>query len=118
MPSHLYVWKLRAASMDQLSKNLACEWASSGIRCNSVKPWCALMSLDCVAHSLAAADLCAALQVHCESPSAGSFRLSLVFLGPLCRVCMCMPVWRLLPAVCRLRGSIKQSSAESACLLR
>ena len=28
-----------AAAMDQLAKNLACEWASAGIRVNSVKPW-------------------------------------------------------------------------------
>ena len=25
--------------MDQLTKNLCCEWAADGIRVNSVKPW-------------------------------------------------------------------------------
>ena len=65
---------LPAAGMDQLSKNLACEWASSGIRCNSVKPWCVLISLVSVAHSLAAANICAALQVHCEFPPTGHVR--------------------------------------------
>ncbi len=28
-----------AAAMNQLTKNLACEWAKDGIRVNSVAPW-------------------------------------------------------------------------------
>ena len=26
-------------AMNQLTKNLACEWAKDGIRCNTVAPW-------------------------------------------------------------------------------
>ena len=34
--------RLWAAAMDQLTRNLACEWGPrDGIRVNCVKPWCA-----------------------------------------------------------------------------
>lgn len=31
--------QLYAASLNQLAKNLTCEWAADGIRTNSVAPW-------------------------------------------------------------------------------
>ncbi|KAK9800863.1 hypothetical protein WJX73_002553 [Symbiochloris irregularis] len=33
------VYGMTKAAMDQLAKNLSCEWAKDGIRINSVKPW-------------------------------------------------------------------------------
>ncbi|EIE27353.1 NAD(P)-binding protein [Coccomyxa subellipsoidea C-169] len=33
------IYAMTKAAMDQLSRNLSCEWASDGIRINSVKPW-------------------------------------------------------------------------------
>lgn len=33
------VYAMTKAGMDQLTKNLCCEWAADGIRVNSVKPW-------------------------------------------------------------------------------
>ncbi|CAL8463014.1 g2548 [Coccomyxa elongata] len=33
------IYAMTKAAMDQLTKNLSCEWASDGIRVNSVKPW-------------------------------------------------------------------------------
>ncbi|XP_057475857.1 tropinone reductase homolog At5g06060-like isoform X1 [Actinidia eriantha] len=32
-------------AMNQLTKNLACEWAKDNIRCNCVAPWCTRTSL-------------------------------------------------------------------------
>ncbi|CAL5223261.1 g5745 [Coccomyxa viridis] len=33
------IYAMLKAAMDQLTKNLCCEWAADGIRINSVKPW-------------------------------------------------------------------------------
>ena len=33
------VYAMNKAAMNQLAKNLACEWAADGIRVNSVAPW-------------------------------------------------------------------------------
>lgn len=33
------LYSMSKASMNQLARNLACEWAKDGIRVNSVAPW-------------------------------------------------------------------------------
>ncbi|CAK0784803.1 hypothetical protein CVIRNUC_008007 [Coccomyxa viridis] len=33
------IYGMLKAAMDQLTKNLCCEWAKDGIRINSIKPW-------------------------------------------------------------------------------
>ncbi|MEW5317611.1 MAG: hypothetical protein WDW38_008895 [Sanguina aurantia] len=42
------IYAMTKAAMNQLSKNLACEWAKDGIRVNSVAPWYTLTDLAAV----------------------------------------------------------------------
>ena len=39
------LYAMSKAALNQLAKNLACEWAKDGIRVNSVAPWVTLTEL-------------------------------------------------------------------------
>ncbi|CAL4913748.1 unnamed protein product [Urochloa decumbens] len=39
------IYAMTKGAMNQLTKNLACEWAKDNIRANSVAPWCIITSL-------------------------------------------------------------------------